>query len=126
MDFEIVHAIYSKRRGCSVFSRKLISIHLNRNRAVNSMLGAAVEYIGKSTLRHLEYLGGLTIQVRRAIASLKQTLPLVGNSNRWRSAIRQMLAVGVDAFPMVGIMAICSGLILAMQGASELRRFGAT
>src|ERR1700693_1810408 len=36
-----------------------------------------------------------------------------------------MLAVGVDAFPMVGIMAVCSGFILAMQGASELKRFGA-
>jgi len=31
----------------------------------------------------------------------------------------------VDAIPMVGIMAVCSGFILAMQGASELRRFGA-
>ena len=36
-----------------------------------------------------------------------------------------MLAVGVDAFPMVGVMAVCAGFILAMQGASELRRFGA-
>jgi phospholipid/cholesterol/gamma-HCH transport system permease protein len=56
---------------------------------------------------------------------LARTLPLVGNRYRWRSAIGQMLAVGVDAFPMVAIMAICSGFILAMQGASELRRFGA-
>jgi phospholipid/cholesterol/gamma-HCH transport system permease protein len=29
------------------------------------------------------------------------------------------------AFPMVGTMAVCAGFILAMQGASELRRFGA-
>jgi phospholipid/cholesterol/gamma-HCH transport system permease protein len=36
-----------------------------------------------------------------------------------------MLAVGVDALPMVGIMSVCAGFILAMQGASELRRFGA-
>jgi len=36
-----------------------------------------------------------------------------------------MLAVGVDASPMVGIMAACSGFILAMQGASELRKLGA-
>ena len=36
-----------------------------------------------------------------------------------------MLAIGVDAFPMVGIMAVCTGFILAMQGATELRRFGA-
>jgi hypothetical protein len=36
-----------------------------------------------------------------------------------------MLEIGVDAMPMVSLMAICSGFILAMQGASELRRFGA-
>jgi hypothetical protein len=36
-----------------------------------------------------------------------------------------MLAIGVDAFPMVGVMAVCAGFILAMQGASELSRLGA-
>ena len=50
---------------------------------------------------------------------------MIGNWTRWRSAFGQMLAIGVDAIPMVGIMAVCSGFILAMQGASELRRFGA-
>jgi phospholipid/cholesterol/gamma-HCH transport system permease protein len=52
-------------------------------------------------------------------------LPFVGNRYRWRATVRQMLEIGVDALPMVGLMAICSGFILAMQGASELRRFGA-
>ena len=50
---------------------------------------------------------------------------MVGNRSRWRSAIGQMFAVGVAAAPMVAIMAACAGFILAMQGASELRRFGA-
>src|SRR5260370_36591215 len=89
------------------------------------MFTSVLEYIGKTTLNHVEYVGGLSIQIRAALGSLGQTLPLVGNRNRWRSAVRQMLAVGVDALPMVGIMAVCAGFILAMQGASELRRFGA-
>ena len=84
-----------------------------------------VERVGGTTLRHLEYVGGLVIQLRNAIGVLRPTLPLVGNRNRWRSAVRQMLAVGVDAVPMVAIMAVCAGFILAMQGASELRHFGA-
>src|SRR5580700_2544553 len=84
-----------------------------------------VERFGGSTLRQLEYVGGLAIQFWDAAGALGRTLPLVGNRYRWRSAIHQMLAVGVDAFPMVGIMAVCAGFILAMQGASELRRFGA-
>ena len=31
-----------------------------------------------------------------------------------------MLQIGVDALPMVSLMAICTGFILAMQGASEV------
>src|SRR5258708_40204868 len=91
----------------------------------SEMSANAVERIGSSTLRHLEYVGGLVIQMGNALGDLGKSLPIIGNPNRWRSAVRQMLAVGVDAFPMVAIMAICTGFILAMQGASELRRFGA-
>jgi phospholipid/cholesterol/gamma-HCH transport system permease protein len=86
---------------------------------------SVVERLGSATLRHLEYVGALVIQLRNALGALGKTLPLVGNRNRWRSAVQQMLAVGVDAFPMVGVMSVCAGFILAMQGASELRRFGA-
>lgn len=84
-----------------------------------------LDHIGSSTLGYLEYIGGLVIQSGKTIWALRKTFPVIGNANRWRSAIRQMLAVGVDAIPMVGIMAVCSGFILAMQGASELRQFGA-
>src|SRR5580693_8683046 len=84
-----------------------------------------LEHVGSSTVGYLEYVGGLVIQSGKTIRALRKTVPVIGNVNRWRSAIRQMLAVGVDAIPMVGIMAVCSGFILAMQGASELRRFGA-
>ncbi len=84
-----------------------------------------VERLGSATLSHVEYIGGLATQLWNALRSLGRTLPLLGNRNRWRLALKQMLAVGVDAVPMVGIMAVCAGFILAMQGASELRRFGA-
>ncbi len=89
------------------------------------MSTSVVERVGSATLRHVEYVGGLAIQLRNALGALGRTLPLIGNRSRWRAAIHQMLVVGVDAFPMVGIMAFCAGFILAMQGASELRRFGA-
>jgi phospholipid/cholesterol/gamma-HCH transport system permease protein len=84
-----------------------------------------LEQVGSTTIGYLEYVGGLVIQSGRTIRAIPKTFPVIGSLNRWRSAIRQMLAIGVDAIPMVAIMAICSGFILAMQGASELRRFGA-
>src|SRR5260370_35273962 len=89
------------------------------------MSPAVVERIGSAPLRHIEYVGALVIQLGNALGTLGRTLPLVGNRYRWRAAIGQMLAIGVDAFPMVGTMAVCAGFILAMQGAAELPRFGA-
>jgi len=89
------------------------------------MTVSLVERIGGATLRHVEYVGGLAIQLQGSIRALGRTLPVLGNRSRWRSAIGQMFAVGVAAAPMVAIMAVSAGFILAMQGASELRRFGA-
>ena len=84
-----------------------------------------VERIGGAVLGQIAYVGGIAIQFGGSLLALRRTLPLLGRQNRWRSSVVQMLAIGVDAAPMVGIMALCSGLILAMQGATELRRVGA-
>jgi ABC-type transporter Mla maintaining outer membrane lipid asymmetry permease subunit MlaE len=47
---------------------------------------------------------------------------MVGNRDR-NAAVTQRLQIGVRA-PMVTLTAVCAGLILPMQGASELRRTG--
>jgi len=88
-------------------------------------MATLAEGVGKSTLKHLDYVGGLSIQLWAAIRALGTTLPFIGNRYRWKACIDQMLQIGVDATPMVSLMAICAGFILAMQGASELRRLGA-
>jgi phospholipid/cholesterol/gamma-HCH transport system permease protein len=84
-----------------------------------------IENVGKATLNLLDYVGGLTVQLWAGLRALRTTLPISGSRHRWKSSIDQMLQVGVDALPMVGLMSICAGFILAMQGASELKRFGA-
>jgi ABC-type transporter Mla maintaining outer membrane lipid asymmetry permease subunit MlaE len=89
------------------------------------MSQSLVERLGGETLHYLEYVGRLVIQFRNVLGIVGRTLPLAGNRNRWRSTIQQMRAIGVDAFPMVGVMVLCAGFILAMQGASELSRLGA-
>jgi phospholipid/cholesterol/gamma-HCH transport system permease protein len=86
---------------------------------------AILDSIGKKTLNHLDYVGGLNIQLWATLRAIGTALPFIGNRYRWCAAVSQMLEIGVNALPMVGLMAICSGLILALQGASELRRFGA-
>jgi phospholipid/cholesterol/gamma-HCH transport system permease protein len=84
-----------------------------------------LEVAGKQTLTQLDYVGSLNIQLWNTLRGMRTALPLVGNRHRWRAAVHQMLEIGVDALPMVALMALCTGFILAMQGASELRRFGA-
>src|ERR1700752_4991956 len=80
---------------------------------------------GRETLKQLDYGGKLNIQLWGTLRAMRKALPLIGNRHRWHAAVHQMLEIGVDALPMVGLLAMCSGFILAMQGASELRRFGA-
>lgn len=88
-------------------------------------MATQLERVGRKTLDHLDYLGSLSIQLWVTLRSMAKALPFVGNRYRWKASVGQMLQIGVDAFPMVALMAVASGFILAMQGASELRRFGA-
>lgn len=88
-------------------------------------MATAIEIVGKKTLNQLDYIGNLNLQLWATLRAMVSTLPFVGNRYRWQACVNQMLQIGVDALPMVSLMAICTGFILAMQGASELRRFGA-
>jgi phospholipid/cholesterol/gamma-HCH transport system permease protein len=88
-------------------------------------MASVLEDVGSRTLAELDYVGSLNIQLWSTLRAMKSALPLVGNRYRWEATVRQMLQIGYEALPMVSLMAICTGFILAMQGASELRRFGA-
>jgi phospholipid/cholesterol/gamma-HCH transport system permease protein len=84
-----------------------------------------LERVGRKTLEQLDYFGSLNIQLWGTLRSITKALPFLGNRYRWKASVDQMLQIGVNALPMVALMALASGFILAMQGASELRRFGA-
>lgn len=88
-------------------------------------MATVLENVGTKTISHLDYVGSLNLQLWATLRAMRTALPFVGNRYRWQASVRQMLQIGVDALPMVALMAICTGFILAMQGASELKRFGA-
>jgi phospholipid/cholesterol/gamma-HCH transport system permease protein len=52
--------------------------------------------------------------------------PLKGKGLRWRSTIDQMVLIGVNSIPIVAVICFFVGLILAMQSAYQLERFGAS
>jgi phospholipid/cholesterol/gamma-HCH transport system permease protein len=84
-----------------------------------------LERAGQAAIVQVEDAGALTIQFWSVLRKLPRVLPIVGVRRRWRCAVEQMLAIGASALPMTGIMSLCTGFILALQSASELRRFGA-
>ena len=84
-----------------------------------------LEQVGRSAIGYAEDAGALTIQFWTVLRKLPRVLPVLGKRRRWRSAVQQMFAIGASALPMTGTMSLCTGFILALQSASELRRFGA-
>jgi phospholipid/cholesterol/gamma-HCH transport system permease protein len=83
----------------------------------------------------LEMLGGKTLGV------LQQTLAIIGflgqvvatilglllhpSRIRWTAIVHHMQQVGLNAVPIVSLMAFLIGVVLAFQGAAQLRQFGA-
>lgn len=51
--------------------------------------------------------------------------PWQGQALRWRATIIQIVRIGVHSLPIVGIISFIVGLIIAMQSAYQLQRFGA-
>ncbi len=52
--------------------------------------------------------------------------PFKGKGLRWKSAVEQMVRIGYESIPIVTLIAFFVGLIIAMQSAYQLERFGAT
>ncbi|MGA7547755.1 MAG: MlaE family ABC transporter permease [Candidatus Sulfotelmatobacter sp.] len=85
----------------------------------------ALEAIGSGVIQGLTYVGGLTMQFWSGLRASPRVLPVLGKRTRWQTAMRQMAAIGVDALPIVAIMSVCAGFILAMQTGTYLKRYGA-
>ena len=84
-----------------------------------------VERIGRGTSHALSqgygmlgFLGRVTVEAIEAILSPRRELPVP-------AFVRQVEETGLTALPIVGLLAFLIGVVLAYQGADQLRRFGA-
>jgi len=85
--------------------------------------------------RTLEFTGVWTIEFGHGVARMVGFLGaiLVGLATvirhprrfRLKSLVRQMELVGVTALPIIGLMSFLIGIVIAQQGAAQLRQFGA-
>lgn len=83
-----------------------------------------IEATGKATLGALAYIGGLALLGGRA-AHYTFIAPFQGKPLRVERAVHQAMLVGVLALPILSLITFFIGVILALQGAYELRKFGA-
>ena len=66
----------------------------------------------------LGYLGRVTVETGEAIVTPKHNL-------RIAAMVHQVEETGINALPIVGLLAFLIGVVLAYQGADQLKRFGA-
>lgn len=87
---------------------------------ISSTLGS----IGRGTLDTFAYVGGLA-QISARSAYYTFIGPFRGQPPSYARAVHQAMAVGVEALPILSLITFFTGLILALNGAYELRKFGA-
>ncbi len=84
---------------------------------------AVLSGVGARTEQTLAYLGGLAELLGTSLASLVSS-PLK-RGRGFERAVRQAMAVGVRAIPIISLITFFVGVIIALQGAYGLRRLGA-
>jgi len=85
---------------------------------------AFVSQVGAGVIGGLEYLGSLADLGGKA-AYYTFIAPFHGKPIRLQRAVSQALDVGVRALPILSLITFFIGLILALQSAYELKKFGA-
>ena len=84
---------------------------------VLGQIGDAVIFTGRTLTGLLGFFGSILVTTW-AIARNPGRL-------RWNAIIRQFEVVGVEALAIVGLMSFLIGIVIAQQGAIQLRQFGA-
>jgi phospholipid/cholesterol/gamma-HCH transport system permease protein len=81
-------------------------------------IGRATVATGRQGYRMLGYLGRFTIEFMEAMLLPRSNL-------RVAALVHQIEEVGINALPIVGLLAFLIGIVVAYQGADQLRRFNA-
>jgi phospholipid/cholesterol/gamma-HCH transport system permease protein len=93
-------------------------IQENESEGIFTLLGEAAERQFRDFQQVMTFVGELLIALIRAI-----TNPL---AVRWDAVFLYMRKVGVDGFPIVTLISVLIGVIMAFMSSLQLKQFGAT
>jgi phospholipid/cholesterol/gamma-HCH transport system permease protein len=85
--------------------------------ALPATVGAATVLAGKQAWALLEFIGEAALA---ALLCLRKPSHI-----RWRPVAFNIRSAGLNALPIVGLLAFLMGVVVAYQGAGQLRTFGA-
>ncbi len=95
----------------TIHNRHTLTAYLER-------IGRATVHGGQQALGIMGYVGRVTVEVTEAIYHPRGNL-------RVAALFHQVEETGINALPIVGLLSFLIGIVLAYQGADQLRRFGA-
>ena len=88
-------------------------------------LEAFVERVGKGTFHGIYQGAGILSYVGRVTLEWMEAIYHPRGNLRVAALFHQIEETGINALPIVGLLAFLIGIVLAYQGADQLKRFGA-
>ena len=82
-------------------------------------------FLGRNTIGFIRYMSGLYDLSAKA-AYWAFVAPFKGRYVKWGNTVHQMVLAGVDSIPIVSLFSLFFGIVLGLQGAYQLAKFGAT
>ncbi|MBC7520750.1 MAG: MlaE family lipid ABC transporter permease subunit [Sandarakinorhabdus sp.] len=99
-------------------------VPVEKRPAAGNAARVRLERIGRAVIGLAENIGTFLAFLGQTMVVIVQTL--VGRrSLRWHAFIHQCEAIGVNALGIVGLLLFLVGIVVAQQGAVQLRAFGA-
>ncbi len=87
-------------------------------------LQAFLERLGRATFQALHQGAGILGYLGRVTVDWFKTLYAPARHFRLTATVHQIDEVGINALPIVGLLMFLVGIVLAYQGADQLKRFG--
>lgn len=98
-------------------TEEIVPVRMPLAQRVPANVGAVMSGLGQGFVQVLGFLGQMIIAMGDLVRHPSRI--------RGKALVHQMELVGINALPIIGLMSFLVGIVIAQQGAVQLRQFGA-